>query len=92
MLRNLFLSFLVYMAWFIPLFSILCILTFALGLFLMLRPSRAIDLQKNFYRKINWNMEPINMALEIRNTQIMGGFSFFLSVVAAFNVLFYSVR
>ena len=92
MVRNLILSFMWYMAWFIPLFSVICLLTLALGLFLMLKPSRAIDFQKNFYRTINWRMEPIDLALEIRNTQIMGGFSFFISLVAGANILAYSVR
>ncbi len=44
----------------------------AIGLFLILRPAQTIELQKQFYFKINWRMEPINMALEIRNTRIMG--------------------
>ncbi len=44
----------------------------AMGLLLILRPALAIELQKRFYLKINWHMDPVNMALEIRNTRIMG--------------------
>ena len=44
----------------------------ALGLLLILRPAWAIELQRLVYLKIHWRMEPVNMALEIRNTRIMG--------------------
>lgn len=45
-----------------------------IGLFLYLKPSETIELQKKFYERINWRMEPISMAREIRNTKIMGLF------------------
>ena len=58
------------------LFTILKIFVFlggiAVGSLLILRPGQVIEFQKRFYFKINWRMEPINMALEIRNTRIMG--------------------
>jgi len=31
-------------------------------------------MQKKFYAKINWRIEPISMQKEIRNTKIMGIF------------------
>ena len=42
------------------------------GLFLFLRPAHAIELQRRFYEKINWRIEPISMQKELRNTKIMG--------------------
>jgi hypothetical protein len=42
------------------------------GFFLYTKPSGAIELQKKFYEKINWRMEPVSMEKEIRNTRIMG--------------------
>ena len=44
----------------------------AFGLFLILKPNQAIEFQKSFYLKINWRMEPVNMALELRNTRMLG--------------------
>jgi hypothetical protein len=44
----------------------------ALGLWLVRKPSSAIRMQKDFYARINWKIEPISMAKEIRNTRIMG--------------------
>jgi hypothetical protein len=45
-----------------------------IGLFFFLKPKEAIELQRRFYATINWNMTPISMAKEIRNTKMMGGF------------------
>ena len=53
-------------------FILLVILSIALGLFLFLSPALAIDIQKKFYRRINWNIEPLSQKKEIRNTKIMG--------------------
>lgn len=54
----------------ISLIGILISVTF--GLLLSLRPGSAIEMQKKFYHRINWNIEPVSMAKEIRNTRIMG--------------------
>ena len=58
------------------LFAILETLIFlaiiAFGLVLILRPSQVIEFQKRFYATINWRVEPVNMATEIRNTRMMG--------------------
>ena len=43
-----------------------------IGLFLLFNPVLAIEVQKKFYEKINWRIEPISMQKEIRNTKIMG--------------------
>lgn len=47
-------------------------LSVALGIFLVLRPALAIEFQRRFYEKINWRMEPISLAKELRNTRLMG--------------------
>jgi hypothetical protein len=45
---------------------------FIIGLSLFFKPSVVITIQKNFYARINWRIEPISMAKELRNTKIMG--------------------
>ncbi|MDP3786896.1 MAG: hypothetical protein Q8R05_05070 [Candidatus Omnitrophota bacterium] len=56
----------------------------AIGLFLSLKPSSAIEFQKKFYEQINWRIEPVSMSKEIRNTRIMG---LFLIIAALATVL-----
>lgn len=56
-----------------------------IGLFLFLQPSRTIELQTKFYACINWRMEPISMAREIRNTKLMG---LLLTGFAVFTVIY----
>ena len=58
-----------------------------MGLFLFLKPSLAIELQKKFYEKINWRIEPVSMPKEIRNTRIMGLFL----IIAAFATIILSL-
>ena len=53
------------------------------GLFILLKPTVAIELQRRFYEKINWKIEPISMAREIRNTKIMGLFVLIFCVAIA---------
>jgi len=53
----------------------------AFGLFLIIRPSLAIEIQRRFYAMINWKIEPISMSKEIRNTRIMGWFLIALCIV-----------
>jgi hypothetical protein len=46
-----------------------------------------IEIQRKFYEKINWKVEPVSMEKEIRNTRIMGLFLVFataLTVVSIF--------
>lgn len=45
---------------------------FAIGIFLFFRPAAMIEIQRKFYAKINWRIEPISMNKELRNTKIMG--------------------
>ncbi len=61
--------------------EILCVLvSIPIGLILFLKPACAIEMQRKFYEKINWKIEPISMPKEIRNTKIMGISLFVLSV------------
>ena len=48
------------------------ILAILVGLGLLLCPQKAIKMQEEFYRHINWNIAPISLDKEIRNTRIMG--------------------
>ena len=52
-----------------------------LGLFVFFKPEMTIEIQRKFYEKINWRIEPISMPKEIRNTKIMGMFLVVLSIV-----------
>jgi hypothetical protein len=59
------------------------VISIIIGLFLFLRPAQAIELQRKFYEKINWRIEPILAQKEIRNTKIMGLFLIAISLLAA---------
>jgi hypothetical protein len=50
----------------------IAIINILLGLFLFLKPASAFRIQKKFYEKINWRIEPISIDRETRNTKIMG--------------------
>jgi hypothetical protein len=66
---------LVYWLMTIPLVPVLVLfscLGLVIGFFLAINPVLAIEIQKRFYAKINWRMEPISMEKELRNTKIMG--------------------
>ena len=60
----------------VPIFS------FIVGIFLILKPNEAIRIQQKFYAMINWRMEPICQALELRNTRIMGVVLILLGILA----------
>ncbi|MCM8795197.1 MAG: hypothetical protein NC928_00680 [Candidatus Omnitrophica bacterium] len=59
------------------------------GFFLSLKPHLAIEIQRRFYRRINWNLEPISIEKEIRNTRIMGGFLIVISLAIFAYILKY---
>ncbi|MFZ5800659.1 MAG: hypothetical protein ACOY3D_04695 [Candidatus Omnitrophota bacterium] len=74
---------------FIVAFLILFFITgLAVGTFLFLRPSAALELQRRFYLKINWRIEPVDMQKELRNTRIMGVFLTAISLLGAAVVFF----
>ena len=56
-----------------------------IGLFVFFKPELTIEIQRKFYEKINWRIEPISMQKEIRNTKIMG---MFLVVVSVLTLIF----
>ena len=60
---------------------LLSVLSAGAGLFIFFKPDLAIEIQKRFYAKINWRIEPISMPKELRNTRIMGIFLLALAVV-----------
>jgi hypothetical protein len=62
------------------------VVSMIIGLFVFLKPELTIEIQRKFYEKINWRIEPISMPKEIRNTKIMG---MFLVAVAVVTMIFY---
>jgi hypothetical protein len=58
-----------------------------MGVFLVSKPSSAISIQKKFYETINWRIEPVSMAKELRNTRIMGVFLIVFNLLAVFYML-----
>ena len=58
----------------VPIGVLIFLVSIIIGIFLWLRPATAIELQRRFYARINWRIEPISMEKEIRNTRMMGLF------------------
>lgn len=56
----------------LPILIFLSLISLSIGLFLVNKPSLAIEMQRRFYCLINWKIEPISMEKEIRHTRIMG--------------------
>lgn len=59
-----------------------------IGFFLIFKPELAIEIQKNFYAKINWRMEPISVEKEIRNTRLIGLFMVIFLMATLYLVFF----
>lgn len=55
-------------------FMVIAIFSLAFGAFLVFKPLAAFELQRRFYEKINWRIEPISIEKEIRHTKWMGIF------------------
>ncbi len=62
-----------------PILLLISLASIIIGLFLVINPAAAIEVQRRFYEKINWRIEPISMQKELRNTKIMGIFLIILS-------------
>jgi len=60
----------------------LCAVSFCVGAACVKFPKRVIAAQQSFYLRINWRMEPVSMAKEIRNTRWMGLGLVFLGLAA----------
>lgn len=58
-----------------------------IGLFLLRNPALAIEIQRKFYEKINWRIEPISMQKEIGNTKSMGVFLIALAVLVIIRMI-----
>ncbi len=72
-----------------PILLSFSLLGLGIGIFLIIRPAFAIEIQRRFYEKINWKIEPISMPREIRNTKLMG---LFLVIVAFLTLTYISQR
>jgi len=42
------------------------------GLFLFISPIKAIDMERKFYERRNWRLEPISMKKALLNIKVMG--------------------
>jgi hypothetical protein len=77
------------------LFLILVLITInsiLIGFFLFLKPVLAIQIQKRFYERINWRIEPISIPKEVRNTKLMGLFLLFISFLVISYIVIKSIR
>jgi len=67
----------------LPISILILMISILIGFFLFLNPALAIEIQKRFYERINWRIEPISMQKEIRHTKIMGLFLAVLTLLIA---------
>jgi len=73
-----------------PLIPILIsVVSIVLGLFVFFKPELTIEIQRRFYEKLNWRIEPISMQKEIRNTKITG---ILLVAVAVATIIYCCLR
>lgn len=70
-----------------PVLILFSLIGLGIGIFMIINPALAIEIQRRFYAKINWKIEPISLSKEIRNTRAMGWFLIMLSVSTLFFVL-----
>lgn len=68
----------------------LIILSF--GILCVRRPERAIELQRKFYEKINWKLEPIVLKQELKNTRIMGMFMVIASALTLVVIILKGIK
>lgn len=66
-------------------FLILFFVIGGLGLFIFKKPKAALELQRRFYARINWRIEPVDMQKELHNTRLMGAF---LMAISFFGLIF----
>lgn len=57
----------------LPILILFSVIGLGFGVLMIINPALVIEIQRRFYAKINWKIEPISMEKEIRNTRIMGG-------------------
>ena len=68
--------------------NLIFVVSAMLGLWMFLKPARAIEVQRRFYLRINWRIEPVSMRNEIRNTKLMGVFLIILALAGTVFSLF----
>ena len=73
----------------LPILILISVGSILIGLFLFFNPGSAIEIQRRFYEKINWRIEPISMSVEIRNTKIMG---LFLIIIALLTIIYILIK
>ena len=59
-----------------------CVSSLLVGAACLRYPGRVIAFQQRFYLRINWRMEPVSMAKEVRNTRFMGAVLVLLGLAA----------
>lgn len=77
---------------FLSILAVVSVFSLGIGVFLIIKPALAIEIQRIFYEKINWKMEPISMEKEIRNTKIMGAFLIVIVIVIVAGALKYMIK
>jgi len=65
----------------IGLFICTAVTALFIGFYVYRNPEKVISFQKRFYLLINWRMEPVSMAKEIRNTKWMGIFLIIVTLI-----------
>lgn len=71
----------------LPTLILFSLIGLGIGVIMIINPVFAIEMQRRFYEKINWKIEPISKSLEIRNTRLMGYSLVVLLVALLFFVL-----
>lgn len=71
----------------LPILILIFIISLVIGVFMIINPAQAIEMQRRFYARINWKIEPISMKKEVRNTRIMGCFLIIVVSIALFLTL-----
>jgi len=71
----------------LPILILFSTIGLAVGAFMVINPALSIEIQRRFYCRINWKIEPISLSKEIRNTRVMGWFLIILSVATLFLTL-----
>jgi|GEM_PF-2088214 len=71
--------------------SLVAFFGFAGGVTCLKTPDLAIKIQKRFYELINWQIIPISMAKEVRNTRILGGILLSVSLMLVVSLFLFSI-
>ena len=71
-----------------PILILFSLIGLGSGAFMVINPCLSIEIQRRFYCLINWKIEPISLAKEIRNTRAMGWFLIILSIITIALVFF----